>query len=248
MQCGIVKAAAGAAALAAAAAIADAGDAAGRFAQGPEDAVVTNGVSISFARGKWDRADFFPAKSWRWDYVGQFDQLDDAIVNKCPDLPGDQLQKSDVYASIMYRAPVCVPCAVSSRMMFDYRMAPIVVLADGLARNDKHDCAEFRDHWEICLYDRGVNVWHHFFVDGVQKWEKAASLLLPEREWFKPNAVHDVRVTVARNTHGIKEMKVVVDDYQLTYVDDRIPDRFHAGIIACEGRNFFYDLRIKPQK
>lgn len=246
MQCGIMKAAAGAAALAATAAIADS-DGAARAV--PSNAAVTNAVSVSFARGKWDPADFFPAKSWRWDYVGQFDQLDDAIVNKCPDVSGEDIQKkhgNDVYASLMYKAAVAIPCTVSSRMMFDYRMAPIIVLADDMAWNEKHGCAEFRDHWEICLYDRGFNVWHHFFVNGEQKWHKAASLLLPEREWFKPNVVHDVRVTVTRNKNGRKEMLVAVDDYQLTYVDDGIPDRFRAGIIACEGRNFFYDFRLKP--
>ncbi len=107
---------------------------------------------------------------------------------------------------------------------------------------------EVRNHWEICLYDRGVNVWHHFFENGVQTWHKAASLVLPEREWFKPGVVYDLRVTVARNKHGLKEMRVEVGDYLLTYVDDGLPDRFHAGIIACDGRNFFYDFRVEEQK
>ncbi len=214
-------------------------------------AAATNEVSVSFSRGKWNPDDFFPAKSWRWDYVGLFDQLDDAIVNKCPDLPGDEIYKrhhDDVYASLVHKAVLAVPCIVSSRMMFDYRMAPIIVLADDMGWNEKHNCAEFRNHWEICLYDKGVNVWHHFFENGAQTWHKAASLVLPEREWFKPGVIYDVRVTVSRNRHGLKQLFVEVGDYMLTYVDAGIPDHFHAGIIACDGRNFFYDFRVEPQK
>ena len=212
-------------------------------------AAATNQVSVSFARGQWNPDDFFPAKSSRWDYVGQFDQRDDAIVNKCPDLPGDEIYKryhDKVYASIVHKALISVPCTVSSRMMFDHRMAPIIVLADDLGWNEKHKCAEFRHHYEICLYDKGVNVWHHFFENGAQTWHKAASLALPEREWFRPGVVYDVRVTVTRNRHGQKEMRGEVGDYLFTFVNDEIPDYFHAGIIACEGRNFFYDFRVDP--
>ena len=100
----------------------------------------------------------------------------------------------------------------------------------------------------MCLYDRGVNVWRHFFEGGVQKWHKAASLLLPEREFFKPGVKYDLKVAVVYNKHGRKEMRVDVGGYQFTYVDDLLPDDFLAGIIACEGRNFFYDFRAEPAK
>ena len=213
--------------------------------------VETNRVEVSFARGKWNPADFIPTRSWRWDYLGVFDQLDDAIVNRCPDIPGDEVYKrhhDKVYAALMFRKRFAVGTRVSSTMMFDYRMAPIVVLAEDLGRNEKSGDAEFRDHWEVCLYDKGVNVWHHFFIDGVQRWHKAASLLLPEGAYFKPNEKYDLRVSVGFNKHGRKEMKVVVGGYQFTYVDDLLPDTFLAGIIACEGRNFFYDFRARPAK
>ena len=190
-------------------------------------------------------------RSWRWDYLGVFDQLEDAIVNRCPDLPGDEVYRRHhdaVYAALVYGRRFAVGTRVSSTMMFDHRMAPIVVLAEDLGRNGKSGDAEFRDHWEICLYDRGVNVWRHFFRDGRQQWHKAASLLLPEREYFRPNERYDVRVTVAFNKHGRKEMKVSVGGYTITYVDDLLPDTFLAGVIACEGRNFFYDFRAEPAK
>ena len=208
-------------------------------------------VNVSFARGKWNPSDFIPAKSWRWDYVGVFDQRDDSIVNRCPDVPGEEVYKKHhdtVYAALMHRSRFQVGAKVSSTMSFDHRMAPIVVIAPYLARDEKTGAAEFRDHWEVCLYDQGVNVWHHFFVNGSQRWHKAASLLLPEKDWFRANERYDVQVTIARNKNGRKEMRVSVGGYTLTYVDDLLPDTFLGGIIACEGRNSFYDFRMELAK
>ena len=34
-------------------------------------------------------------------------------------------------------------------------------------------------------------------------------------------------------------------DYEIGYVDNDLPDTFYAGIIGCEGRNRFYDFKIK---
>ena len=94
----------------------------------------------------------------------------------------------------------------------------------------------------------GQNVWHHFFKNGSQRWHKAASLLLPEKDYFRANERYDVQVTVAYNKNGRKEMRVSVGGYTLTYVDDLLPDTFLGGIIACEGRNYFYDFRMELAK
>ena len=216
--------------------------------------VETNMIDVSFARGKWNPADFIPVKSWRWDYVGSFDQRDDAIVNRCPDVSGEEVYRkhsSSVYAALVHKSRFSLGTKVSSTMMFDCRMAPIIVIAEDLGRNEKLGVAEFRDHWEVCFYDWGVNIWRHYFKDGVQKFYRAATLLVPEKNWFKPNEKYDVQVTVARNKRGVKaykEITVEVGGYTLAHVDDDLPDTFQAGVIACEGRNFFYDFRAERVK
>ena len=204
-------------------------------------------VDISFARGKWDPGDFELAKSWRWDYLGAFDQRDDAIVNRCPDLPGDVIYRqyhSAVYAALMHKVRMPLGVTVSSSMMFDHRMAPIVVIAPELGRDALGRC-EFRDHWEVCLYDKGINLWYHYFEGGRQKWHKAAAILLPPESYYKPNVAHDLQVKVWRNAKGIKEFVITCGGFQFQHADERIPESFRAGIIACEGRNFFYDFKVK---
>ena len=213
-----------------------------------------NALDISFARGKWNPADFTAVKSWRWDDCGHFVQRDDAIVNHCPDVSGEEVARirgGSTYAALVHNVRFALGTKVSSKMMFDHRMAPIIVLAEDLGRNEKTGEAEFRDHWEVCLYDQGVNLWYHYFENGEQRWFKAASLLLPEREWFKPNVKHDLHVTVSRVRRAAGAPKMItieVGGYRISHVDDKLPDTFRAGVIACEGRNFFYDFRAETVK
>jgi hypothetical protein len=204
-------------------------------------------LDISFARGRWDRGDFFLAKSWRWNYLGDFDQLDDAIVNRCPALPGKEIYEkhhSAVYAAIMHRREFPLGVTVSSKMMFDYRMAPIIVIAPMMGENAK-GVPEFRDHWEVCLYDKGINLWYHYFENGRQKWYKASAIQLPPAAYYKANQVYDLKVKVWRNKAGAKEFVITCGDYQFQHTDERIPEKFQVGLIACEGRNFFYDLKVE---
>ena len=208
-------------------------------------------VDVSFARGKWNRDDFFVAKSWRFDYVGLFDQRDDAIVNHCPDgvSPEDIYKKhsNGVYSALVYKDMFDLGVTISSRMAWDWRMAPIIVIAPEMGKN-ADGVPEFRNHWEVCLYDSGINLWYHFFENGKQKWHKAAAILLPKRDHYARDTPHELVVRLARNGNGRKEITVLCGDFRFNHVDDTLPERFYAGIIGCEGRNFFYDFKVTAQK
>ena len=40
-------------------------------------------------------------------------------------------------------------------------------------------------------------------------------------------------------------MMVKCGGHEFGYVDNDLPDSFYAGIIGCEGRNRFYDFKIR---
>jgi len=208
-------------------------------------------VKVDFARGKWNREDFQLVKSWRFDYLGDFIQKDDCIANRCPEgfTPEEiySKKKDGVYSAMVYREKFSLGVTVSSRMGWDWLMAPIIVIAPEVPRNEKGQL-QFGDHWEVCLYNGGINLWYHFFKDGKQKWHKAASILLPERDYYAANVPHDLKVKLAKNRNGHKEIIMTCGDFQLTHVDDTLPDAFYAGIIGCEGRNFFWDFRVEAVK
>ena len=91
------------------------------------------------------------------------------------------------------------------------------------------------------LYDEGLNVWHHMIKDGKPFWYKAAYLKVP----FKKDTPYNLEVKVSKTRKGVKEMVVRCGGYEMGYIDNDLPDTFYAGIIGCEGRNRFYDFRIK---
>lgn len=204
-------------------------------------------VQVDFSRGKWDSSQWIVVKSPRLDYCRGFTQRDSWIENICPDVSPEEVFKKHnnlVYSGMVFRDKFKLGVCVSSKMGFDYRMAPLIVIAPELGKSADGK-PEFREHWEIVLYDRGLNVWHHYMTEeGKPAWYKAASLLLNEKDYYRPNLRHDLKVKVSKNNKGRKQMTVTCGDYVLQYVDDALPDEFFAGILGCEGRNMFYDFSV----
>ena len=207
-------------------------------------------VDVSFARGKWNKADFTPVKCARHDYIGCFDQLDDCVANRCPpgSTPEEVYKKHNgkVYAAMLHKTRFPLGTTVSSRMGWDWLMAPLIVIARDLG-TDAQGRPELREHWEIVIYNQGLNVWHHLYENGKQRWFKAAALQLPESAHFKANVPYDLAVKVSRDSRGKKTLTATAGGYTLHYVDESLPDEFYAGIIGCEGRNFFYDFKVSEK-
>jgi hypothetical protein len=214
-------------------------------------AVMAHGdVNVDFSRGKWDESHWIVVKSPRFDYCHGFTQRDGWIENICPDLKPKEIYEkyhSAVYSGMVYKDKFKLGSTISSKMGFDHRMAPLIVIAPELGKS-KDGKPEFREHWEVVLYDLGINVWHHYMTaDGKPAWHKAASLLLKPDNIYKPNLRHDLQVKISKSRKGLKEMFVTCGDYVLQYVDESLPDEFYAGILGCEGRNMFYDFNVKSK-
>lgn len=202
-------------------------------------------VSVSFRPGAWKSNDWTVVKSPRWNYCHGFVQRADGIENECPDLPGSVIFKdhaSDVYSAMMHQARTGLGATIASTMQFDNRMAPLIVLAETLDKAPD-GTPQFGEHWEVVLYDQGLNVWHHYLKDGKPAWYKAAFLNAP----FAPNTPYRLEVKVARTRRGQKEMTVSCGGHVLGFVNEKLPESFLAGIIGCEGRNRFHDFRIQER-
>ena len=200
-------------------------------------------ADISFKPGAWSTNDWILVKGPRWKYRHGFVQREDGIENECPPLSGEEIFKkhaSEVYSAMVLRDRAEIGQTVSSAMSFDWRMAPLIVLAEKLDRSDT-DEPTFGEHWEIVLYDEGLNVWHHSVRDGKPFWYRAAYLNVP----FKRNTRYDLEVRVSKTRKGVKEMVVKCGGFEMGYVDNDLPDSFHVGIIGCEGRNRFYDFKVR---
>ena len=201
--------------------------------------------ACSFARNAWDPADWIVVKSPRWDHFGQWIQEDSRIVNETPSgaAPAELLQKlaAETYSSMVVKQPYTGNVTISSTMEFADRMAPLLVIAPELG-TDANGRAEYREHYEVIIYDKGVNVWHHFYRDGKPTWKRAAYWQYP----LQPNTPYKLQVKIS-GTPGSKMLTVLVAGHKMGFLDNSLPDVFHVGITGCEGVNRFYDFAVSAQ-
>jgi len=209
-------------------------------------------ANVDFSRGKWDTNDWMVVKGPRQGYCHGFTQRDDRIENETPELSPEEVftkHAGTTYSSMLWKSRLALGVTVSTTTGWDWRMAPLVVIAPSLGVAKDGKTAEFREHWEIVVYDEGINVWHHFWKEGKgASFIKAASLALPAERRFKSNVKHALSVTLHKDRYGRKEMVCSCGGYVLQYVDESLPDSFYAGITGCEGRNFFWDFSVDTKK
>ena len=197
----------------------------------------------SFAKGKWDRAEWLNVKSPRFPYVLEMLQQEDHIVNPTPDEPDEVILKkygSRVYAALLLNRRFEGNATVSSRMSFDHRMAPLLIIAPELGKSADGKYPEFREHYEIVLYDEGINIWHHLYQDGKPSWYKAAYL----KTSFQPKTVYDLQVKIVYTRKGC-QLIAMCNGHEMGYTElsmQKTP--YYVGLIACEGRNRFYDFKV----
>jgi len=198
--------------------------------------------NAAFEKGKWDSNDWLMVKSSRWDYMGEWIQKDDCIVNKIPAdaTPEEMLNKraGETYTSMIINKKFSGNLKVSCQMSFEHRMAPGIIIAFDPVKDGKGR-SEYREHFEIILYDKGINVWHHFFVDGKQQWRKKAFLDAD----YKPSTKYNLIVTLSYTARG-PVMKLEADGKVFGYIEDGLPKEFYLGLVACEGVNHIYDFKV----
>jgi hypothetical protein len=196
----------------------------------------------SFAKGRWDPASWILVKTPRWEYFGGWVQKSDCIENETPKgaTPKELLGKysHETYSSMVTKSMFKGNVAISAEMEFTDRMAPLIVIAQKLGKSAK-GIPEYREHFEIVIFDKGVNVWHHYFKDGKPTWKKAAY----SRFTLMPNKRYTLKLVIKKSAKG-KLISLFVDGHEFGYIDDSLPDEFHVGITGCEGLNKFYNFKV----
>ncbi|MCC7492468.1 MAG: hypothetical protein IT204_08990 [Fimbriimonadaceae bacterium] len=195
-------------------------------------------VQVSFARDAWRPDDFVVVKSPRFARLGQWVQRDDCVQNEVPaDATPDEWQgrrDAETYSSLLYRRPVEGNGRCSTTLAFTHRMAPLLVLAAPLG-TDAAGRPEYREHWEFCVFDQGLNIWHHTYADGQPRWVRAAYARFP----LQPNTPYRLEVEVQG-----QQLTVRLAGHEFGYLEPALPARYWVGLTGCEGLNLFYDLGI----
>ena len=196
--------------------------------------------ACQFTQDGWKPGDWIQVKSPRWEYIGTWVQKEDHIQNTVPEglTPEEQLRALN-FSSMVYKEPVAGNATISATMLFEYKMAPELVLANAVDKNEKGH-PQYSEYWEIVLYNEGLNVWHHQIVDGKPFWRRAAFVTAA----FEPNTKYTLEATV-QFTKKCPLLTVTCNGVKFGCMLPELKKGFYAGITGCEGVNRFYDFRLK---
>lgn len=206
------------------------------------------GRTFDFAEGKWDRGAFFEARNDDWNRGDPIVQMPDCVMNaNDPKWSDEDLFKNhqaDVYSSLILTNRFRGDVTFSSKMSFDHRMAPSLVIAGEFA-TDAQGRKAFRDHYEIVLFEDGLNVWRHLRPNcGKSVIEKVAYT----SHAFKKGTPYELKVVLTRKrVYGGRlttDVKASADGVEVGFRDEAVPDVYFIGLLGSEGRCRFYDLTV----
>ncbi len=196
--------------------------------------------NCSFGAGQWNPEEWQVVRSPRWTAVSHWEQLDECIANYVPaDMKPEDMQMGrdrtgETYISMLLKQPVKGSFVVSTRCAFDGRMAPLVVLSKELG-------PVHHEHLEAVIYDRGINLWHHFYEDGKPSWKLIGFIDLD----LKIGETYLLTVEcIFRNKGKFLLMSCNDRSFGCRIADDW-PESCYVGFTGCEGRNRFYDFTLE---
>ena len=203
------------------------------------------GYETVFARGKWDKNQWQMVKSSRSGYIGQWVQEADRLVNQVP--PGTDPKTyhtgaTNTFTAMLLKQEFSGDITVELDCGFECRMAPGIIISTLPLRPGEKSVAELPEHLEMVLYDHGLNVWYHFFENGVQKWYKAVHFA--EKNVFAPGKTHRVTLKIV-TIRGNRFVEVSCGGKKAGgLLPPGFPKTYRVGIVASEGVNFFHSIKI----
>jgi len=202
--------------------------------------------SCQFAEGGWDMKDWRFVRSSRWPYEGKWLQKDGFIQNLAPEgASQDEMlgkRAGETYTSMVLAEKLNGNAVITAETSFDYKMAPLIVIAGPLKENGDGAYPEYQEHWEIVLYFGGLNVWHHEIKDGKPYWRKAAYV----QAKFQAGVKYELKAKIVF-TAKVPMLEVSCGDCVMGCMLPSLPREYYAGITACEGINKFYSFKAKSK-
>ena len=133
--------------------------------------------NISFIPGGWDNGELVYAYSYRFEETPVFLQREDCIENRKNDGAVYGFDNISLLTSEKYGPET----TVTARCAFEDLGAPLIVLADSMARDSRGVC-RYGDYLEVVLWKNGVNVWRMWMVNGTVTWKQLLGVEFPVSE------------------------------------------------------------------
>ena len=184
---------------------------------------------IDFKKGAWKPEDFRYVYSPRFAPIPRIRQEQDCIVFGI-----DEKGEFD-YVSMLLEQKCQTGAKAVTTCSFEAYGAPLIVLTDDLRKKENGEWY-YGVHYEIVLWEDGINVWKLNLNDGIMNWQKLMALE------FKVSAYepHELGVKVLDDM-----LEIEVEGHKAQLRVEGLPKEFYIGFTACEGINRFYDFSIE---
>ena len=139
------------------------------------------------------------------------------------------------YISLVTEEKYKTGVQLETRCSFDSFGAPLIVLSDDILINDKGEW-QFGIHYEVVLYEQGINVWEINYHPDVMEVHQVLGLEFEVSE----KEIHTLSVKVLDQM-----LDISMEGHHVLVRAEKLPKEFHVGITMCEGINRFYEFSIE---
>ena len=191
-------------------------------------------LSVSFAEKAWDPAAWTLCRNPTVDYLGKWVQHDTYVENETPADPAKRSALEGSLTTMVYTTKFTGDYTVAATLQIGAGAAPGIIIAQDLTTDDKGR-PQYGEFYECIIYEKGLNLWHHFARDGKRTYEKTS--------WsdfaLKPDTPYKFEV----HKKG-KSLLLSVDGNDVGVLIQTLPDELYLGVEGCEGICRAYDFSV----
>lgn len=204
-------------------------------------------VDLKFTPDGWDPAAWTLCKNPTVEYLGKWIQRPDCIENETPTDPAKKNALDQTLTTMIYNQKLSGNFTASATFQIGAGSAPGIVLVQDWAP-DAQGRPQYGEFYEVIIYEKGINLWHHFAKDGKRTWEKTAysDFALKPDTGYRLQAERkgkSIAMTVTPAAATVPEAQP--EPHMIGVLLNSLPDDLYVGVLGCEGVSRVYDLRVE---
>lgn len=191
-------------------------------------------LAVSFTEKGWDPAAWTLCRNPTVDYLGKWVQHDTYVENETPADPAKRSALEGSLTTMVYATKFSGDYTIAATLQIGAGAAPGIIIAQDLTTDDKGR-PQYGEFYECIIYEKGINLWHHFAKDGKRTYEKTS--------WSDFALKADTPYKFEVRKRG-KSLLMSVDGHNVGALILTLPDELYLGVEGCEGICRAYDFSV----